>query len=184
MMFQHYALFPHLSVLENVAFTLKMRGMGKAERRRRAHDMLAQVQMKNFAERPPAQLSGGQQQRVALARALIANPRVLLLDEPLSALDEFLRLQMRGELRRMQQELGITFVHVTHTQLEAIAVADMVVVMTQGHIEQAGTAQEIYTRPHAAAQRLCGSVHGGTQRVQRPCGRAGERRRQVGERQR
>ena len=150
MMFQHYALFPHLSVLENVAFTLKMRGMGKVERRRRAHDMLAQVQMDSFAERLPAQLSGGQQQRVALARALIANPRVLLLDEPLSALDEFLRLQMRGELRRMQQELGITFVHVTHTQLEAIAVADMVVVMTQGRIEQAGTAQEIYTRPHSA----------------------------------
>ena len=150
MMFQHYALFPHLSVLENVAFTLKMRGIGKAERRRRAHDMLAQVQMDSFAERLPAQLSGGQQQRVALARALIANPRVLLLDEPLSALDEFLRLQMRGELRRMQQELGITFVHVTHTQLEAIAVADMVVVMTQGRIEQAGTAQEIYTQPHSA----------------------------------
>jgi putative spermidine/putrescine transport system ATP-binding protein len=150
MMFQHYALFPHLTVLENVAFTLKMRGMRKAERRRQAHDMLAQVQMDSFAERLPAQLSGGQQQRVALARALIANPRVLLLDEPLSALDEFLRLQMRGELRRMQQELGITFVHVTHTQLEAIAVADMVVVMTHGHIEQAGTAREIYTRPSSA----------------------------------
>jgi putative spermidine/putrescine transport system ATP-binding protein len=150
MMFQHYALFPHLTVLENVAFTLKMRGMRKAERRRRAHDMLAQVQMGGFAERLPAQLSGGQQQRVALARALIANPRVLLLDEPLSALDEFLRLQMRGELRRMQQELGVTFVHVTHTQLEAIAVADMVVVMTHGRIEQAGTAQEIYMQPSSA----------------------------------
>jgi putative spermidine/putrescine transport system ATP-binding protein len=150
MMFQHYALFPHLTVLDNVAFTLKMRRVGKAERRRRAHDMLAQVQMERFAERLPAQLSGGQQQRVALARALIANPRVLLLDEPLSALDEFLRLQMRGELRRMQQKLGITFVHVTHTQLEAIAVADMVVVMAQGRIEQTGTAQEIYTRPHSA----------------------------------
>src|SRR5919108_2111643 len=150
MMFQHYALFPHLTVLDNVAFTLKMRGMGKAERRRRAQDMLAQVQMDSFAERLPAQLSGGQQQRVALARALIANPRVLLLDEPLSALDEFLRLQMRGELRRIQQELGITFVHVPHTQLEAIGVADMVVVMAQGRIEQAGTAQEIYTRPRSA----------------------------------
>lgn len=150
MMFQHYALFPHLTVLENVAFTLKMRGIGRAERRRRAQDMLAQVQMERFAERLPAQLSGGQQQRVALARALIANPRVLLLDEPLSALDEFLRLQMRGELRRMQQELDITFVHVTHTQLEAIAVADMVVLMAQGRIEQEGTAQEIYTRPRSA----------------------------------
>ena len=150
MMFQHYALFPHLTVLDNVAFTLKMQGMRKAERRRRAHDMLAQVQMDTFAERLPEQLSGGQQQRVALARALIASPRVLLLDEPLSALDEFLRLQMRGELRRMQQKLGITFVHVTHTQLEAIAVADMVVVMAQGRVEQTGTAQEIYTRPRSA----------------------------------
>ena len=98
----------------------------------------------------PAQLSGGQQQRVALARALITNPRVLLLDEPLSALDEFLRLQMRGELRRLQQELGITFIHVTHTQLEAIAVADIVVVMDQGRIAQAGTAPEIYTLPRNA----------------------------------
>jgi putative spermidine/putrescine transport system ATP-binding protein len=150
MMFQQYALFPHLTVLENVAFTLKMRGVGKVERCRRAQNMLAQVQMDRFAERLPAQLSGGQQQRATLARALIANPRVLLLDEPLSALDEFLRLQMRGELRRMQQELGITFVHVTHTQIEAIAVADMVVVMTQGRIEQVGTAQEIYTRPRSA----------------------------------
>jgi putative spermidine/putrescine transport system ATP-binding protein len=137
-------------VLDNVAFTLKMQGIGKAERRRRARDMLAMVQIDTFAARMPAQLSGGQQQRVALARALIANPRVLLLDEPLSALDEFLRLQMRGELRRMQQELGITLVHVTHSQLEAIAVADMVVGMAQGRIEQAGVAEEIYTRPRNA----------------------------------
>jgi len=129
MMFQNYALFPHLTVLDNVAFNLKMRGVAKAERHRRAREMLAQVRLDQFADRMPSQLSGGQQQRVALSRALITNPRVLLLDEPLSALDEFLRLQMRGELRRMQKELGITFVHVTHTQLEAIAVADMVVVM-------------------------------------------------------
>jgi putative spermidine/putrescine transport system ATP-binding protein len=108
------------------------------------------VQMETFVERMPAHLSGGQQQRVALARALITSPRVLLLDEPLSALDEFLRLQMRGELRRMQQELGITFIHVTHTQIEAIAVADMVVVMDQGRIEQAGTAHDIYTLPRSA----------------------------------
>src|SRR6266498_2834948 len=106
--------------------------------------------MDHLADRMPAQLSGGQQQRIALARALITNPRVLLLDEPLSALDEFLRLQMRGELRRMQKELGITFIHVTHTQLEAIAVADTVVVMNQGRIEQAGTAHEIYTLPRSA----------------------------------
>jgi putative spermidine/putrescine transport system ATP-binding protein len=150
MMFQNYALFPHLTVLDNVAFHLKMRGVGKAERRRRAYAMLARVQLDSFAARMPAQLSGGQQQRVALARALITNPRVLLLDEPLSALDEFLRLQMRGELRRLQQELGITFIHVTHTQLEAIAVADIVVVMDQGRIAQAGPAPEIYTLPRNA----------------------------------
>jgi putative spermidine/putrescine transport system ATP-binding protein len=112
--------------------------------------MLARVQLDPFATRMPAQLSGGQQQRVALARALITNPRVLLLDEPLSALDEFLRLQMRGELRRLQQELGITFIHVTHTQLEAIAVADLVVVMEHGRIAQAGPAPEIYTLPRNA----------------------------------
>jgi putative spermidine/putrescine transport system ATP-binding protein len=147
MMFQNYALFPHLNVLDNVAFNLKMRGVGKAERHRRARELLAQVRLDRFADRMPSQLSGGQQQRVALSRALITNPRVLLLDEPLSALDEFLRLQMRGELRRMQKELGITFVHVTHTQLEAIAVADMVVVMDQGRIEQAASAREIYTCP-------------------------------------
>jgi putative spermidine/putrescine transport system ATP-binding protein len=150
MMFQNYALFPHLTVLDNVAFHLKMRGVGKAERRRRAYDMLARVQLDPFAARMPAQLSGGQQQRVALARALITNPRVLLLDEPLSALDEFLRLQMRGELRRLQHELGITFIHVTHTQLEAIAVADIVVVMDQGRTAQVGPAPEIYTLPRNA----------------------------------
>ena len=150
MMFQNYALFPHLSVLDNVAFNLKMRGVRKAERHRRARELLAQVRLDRFADRMPSQLSGGQQQRVALSRALITKPRVLLLDEPLSALDEFLRLQMRGELRRMQKELGITFVHVTHTQLEAIAVADLVVVMDQGRIEQAGSAREIYTLPVSA----------------------------------
>src|SRR5438034_1293665 len=139
-----------LSVLDNVAFNLKMRGVRKAERHRRARELLAQVRLDRFADRMPSQLSGGQQQRVALSRALITKPRVLLLDEPLSALDEFLRLQMRGELRRMQKELGITFVHVTHTQLEAIAVADLVVVMDQGRIEQAGSAREIYTLPVSA----------------------------------
>jgi putative spermidine/putrescine transport system ATP-binding protein len=150
MMFQSYALFPHLSVLDNVAFRLKMQGMGKRERRAKAHEVLEKVQLGPLAERMPAQLSGGQQQRVALARSVITNPRVLLLDEPLSALDEYLRLQMRGELRHMQRELGITFVHVTHTQLEAIAVADTVVVMNHGRIEQAATSEEIYARPDTA----------------------------------
>jgi putative spermidine/putrescine transport system ATP-binding protein len=150
MMFQSYALFPHMTVVDNVAYNLRMRGVAKAERRRQARAMLARVHLDAFAERVPAQLSGGQQQRVALARALITNPRVLLLDEPLSALDEFLRLQMRGELKRLQRELGITFIHVTHTQLEAIALADLVVVMDQGRIEQAGSAQAIYNEPQSA----------------------------------
>jgi putative spermidine/putrescine transport system ATP-binding protein len=150
MMFQSYALFPHRSVLDNVAFALKMRGAGLAERHAKARELLTKVQLENFADRLPAQLSGGQQQRVALARALITNPRVLLLDEPLSALDEYLRLRMRGELRRVQKELGITFIHVTHTQLEAIAVADTVVVMAQGHIEQAASARDIFVSPRNA----------------------------------
>jgi putative spermidine/putrescine transport system ATP-binding protein len=147
MMFQSYALFPHLSCADNVAFNLKVRGIGKAERRERALEMLARVRMNQFADRLPAQLSGGQQQRIALARALITSPRVLLLDEPLSALDEFLRLQMRGELRRIQADVGITFIHVTHTQMEAVALADMVVVMDQGQIEQAASAREVYDLP-------------------------------------
>jgi putative spermidine/putrescine transport system ATP-binding protein len=150
MMFQSYALFPHRSVLDNVAFALKMRGAGLAERHAKARELLTKVQLDNFADRLPAQLSGGQQQRVALARALITNPRVLLLDEPLSALDEYLRLRMRGELRRVQKELGITFIHVTHTQLEAIAVADTVVVMAHGHIEQAASARDIFIAPRNA----------------------------------
>ncbi|HXX04757.1 MAG TPA: ABC transporter ATP-binding protein [Xanthobacteraceae bacterium] len=150
MMFQAYALFPHLSVLDNVAFSLKMRGLDREARHKQAHELLAKVRLDQFADRLPAQLSGGQQQRVALARALITNPRVLLLDEPLSALDEYLRLRMRGELRRMQKQLGITFVHVTHTQLEAIAVADMLVVMDQGRIEQAASPNAIYNTPRTA----------------------------------
>jgi putative spermidine/putrescine transport system ATP-binding protein len=150
MMFQSYALFPHRSVLDNVAFALKVRGAGTAERHAKARELLTKVQLDKFATRLPAELSGGQQQRVALARALITNPRVLLLDEPLSALDEYLRLRMRGELRRVQKELGITFIHVTHTQLEAIAVADTVVVMAQGHIEQAASARDIYVKPRNA----------------------------------
>jgi putative spermidine/putrescine transport system ATP-binding protein len=150
MMFQSYALFPHRSVIDNVAFSLKMRGIGKDERYSTARELLEKVRLEAFANRLPSELSGGQQQRVALARALITNPRVLLLDEPLSALDEYLRLRMRGELRRIQRELGITFIHVTHTQLEATAVADVVVVMEQGKIEQAASARDIFLHPRNA----------------------------------
>ena len=147
MMFQSYALFPHLTVLDNVAFSLKMKRVAKGERRERAYEVLKRVQLDPLADRMPAQLSGGQQQRVALARSLITNPKVLLLDEPLSALDEFLRLQMRAELKHIQIDLGITFIHVTHTQPEALAIADLVVVMDTGHIEQAATGPEIYDEP-------------------------------------
>ncbi len=147
MMFQSYALFPHLSCLDNVAFSLRMRGIGRAERTRRASEYLALVHMDAFAARLPAQLSGGQQQRVALARALVSQPRVLLLDEPLSALDPFLRIRVREELKRLQRELGITFIHVTHSQDEAMALADMMVVMQDGHIRQSGTPREVFGNP-------------------------------------
>jgi putative spermidine/putrescine transport system ATP-binding protein len=147
MMFQSYALFPHLSCVDNVAFSLKMKGVGKAERRRRAIELLQLVAMEPYAERLPAQLSGGQQQRIALARALITEPQVLLLDEPLSALDPFLRIRMRSELRQLQERLGIVFVHVTHGQDEAMALADLVVVMNAGRIEQKGSAREIFNAP-------------------------------------
>ena len=147
MMFQNYALFPHLNCLDNVAFSLRMRGMPKAERHALALDKLVLVHMDDYRQRMPSQLSGGQQQRVALARALVTNPSVLLLDEPLSALDPFLRVRMRGELRRLQRDLGITFVHVTHSQQEAMSVADAVVVMDHGRIEQVGPPRTIYNAP-------------------------------------
>ena len=150
MMFQSYALFPHLDCTDNVAFSLRMRGVEKDTRRARALDMLKRVQMDSFAGRLPAQLSGGQQQRVALARALITDPQVLLLDEPLSALDPFLRVRMREELKSLQTRLGISFIHVTHSQDEAMALADLVVVMNQGLIEQAGSAREVFNKPASA----------------------------------
>jgi putative spermidine/putrescine transport system ATP-binding protein len=124
-----------------------MKGVARAERQARAQDLLQRVAMGHLAQRKPGELSGGQQQRVALARALINQPRVLLLDEPLSALDPFLRVQMRAELRRWQKELGLTFVHVTHSQEEAMALADTMVVMNHGRIEQAGTPHSVYNAP-------------------------------------
>ena len=150
MMFQSYALFPHLNARDNVAFSLKMRGVSRAERRREALEMLQLVQMDHLAERLPSQLSGGQQQRVALARALVTKPSVLLLDEPLSALDPFLRVRMRGELKRLQTELAITFIHVTHSQEEAMGLSDLVVVMNGGRIEQAADPRTVFNRPATA----------------------------------
>ena len=147
MMFQSYALFPHLTALDNVAFPLRMRGQAREARRARAAETLRLVDMERFSGRLPSQLSGGQQQRVALARAIITEPRMLLLDEPLSALDPFLRVRVRAELKRLQRELGITFVHVTHGQDEAMALADIMVVMNHGVIEQAGTPRQIFDTP-------------------------------------
>ncbi len=147
MMFQNYALFPHLSVRDNVAFSLKMSGTAKAARHAQADAMLKLVAMESLGDRLPAQLSGGQQQRVALARALVTNPSILLLDEPLSALDPFLRIKVRAELKRLQRDLGISFIHVTHSQEEAMALADLVVVMNDGRIEQAGSPRDVFEAP-------------------------------------
>ncbi|MGV1791304.1 ABC transporter ATP-binding protein [Rhizobium sp. A37_96] len=150
MMFQSYALFPHLDLIDNVAFSLKMKGVAKEERRAKALDMLKLMQMEAYATRRPAQLSGGQQQRVALARALITDPEALLLDEPLSALDPFLKIRMRAELKKLQKTLGITFVHVTHSQEEAMALADIMVIMNDGRIEQAASPRDVFERPATA----------------------------------
>ncbi|MFK7893962.1 MAG: ABC transporter ATP-binding protein [Granulosicoccus sp.] len=147
MMFQSYALFPHLNVLDNVAFSLRMKGIPIVERHAQARELLDLVHMQEYADRLPDQLSGGQQQRVALARALITEPSVLLLDEPLSALDPFLRIAMRGELARLQNELQITFIHVTHSQDEALALADHIVLMNNAVIEQAGPPNELFNEP-------------------------------------
>ena len=148
--FQNYALFPHLNVFENVAFGLRRRKTPEAEVRRRVGEMLELVELPGYERRKTSQLSGGQQQRVALARALINNPRVLLLDEPLGALDLKLRKQMQLELKRIQTEVGITFVYVTHDQEEAMTMSDRIAVMRAGHIEQLGAATELYEHPATA----------------------------------
>jgi putative spermidine/putrescine transport system ATP-binding protein len=147
MVFQAYSLFPHMTVLENVEFGLRMRKVDAAARARRSAEALEMVSLGHLGERYAHQLSGGQQQRVALARALVTRPRVLLLDEPLSALDAKVRVQLRDEIRRIQTELGITTLFVTHDQEEALAVADRVAVMNSGNIEQIGTPEELYTSP-------------------------------------
>ena len=150
LVFQSYALFPHLSVFYNVAFGLRMRRIPKKEVNNRVTNALKMVSLEAFADRRPAQLSGGQQQRVALARATVIEPQVLLLDEPLSNLDARLRVDMRQEIRRLQQQLGITTLYVTHDQVEAMSISDRVVVMNQGNIEQIGTPESIFAAPETA----------------------------------
>jgi spermidine/putrescine transport system ATP-binding protein len=145
--FQHYALFPHLNVFRNVAFGLEERKVSEAEIRRRVHSVLELVNLPGKEERSVGQLSGGEKQRVALARALVLEPAVLLLDEPLGALDQKLRQEMQVELRRLRERLGITFIFVTHDQQEALVMADRVAVINQGRLEQLGSGEEIYERP-------------------------------------
>jgi ABC-type Fe3+/spermidine/putrescine transport system ATPase subunit len=162
--FQSYALFPHLTVRENVAYGLKQRKIRRRDREARARELLELVRLPEVGDRKPRQLSGGQQQRVALARALANGPRVLLLDEPLGALDLKLRKEMQVFLKRLQQELGVTFVHVTHDQEEALALADRVAVMNRGRIEQLGSPLEVYDKP---ATRFVADFIGETNFVRR-----------------
>ncbi len=145
--FQNYSLFPHMTVLDNVAFGPRSKGVDKSAARRQAQDMLDVVRLGDFASRKPSQMSGGQQQRVALARALVNKPSALLLDEPLAALDLKLRQAMQLELKRIQREVGITFIFVTHDQEEALTMSDRIAVMSQGRVEQVGTPEQIYTQP-------------------------------------
>lgn len=145
--FQDYALFPHMSVLENIAYGLRVRGIGKKERLERAQEALDTVRLTEFGKRKPSELSGGQRQRVALARAIVVEPKVLLLDEPLGALDLKLREQMQVELKELQRNLGITFIFVTHDQEEALTLSDRIAVFNDGKIEQVGTPEMIYEQP-------------------------------------
>jgi spermidine/putrescine transport system ATP-binding protein len=147
MVFQHYALFPHMSIRDNIAFGMRLKRVDKAEQRERVADMLRIVRLEGFEKRRPGQLSGGQQQRVALARALVNRPAALLLDEPLGALDVKLRKQMQLELKRIQAELGTTFVYVTHDQEEALAMSDRIAVMNDGVVEQVAPPRELYEHP-------------------------------------
>ncbi len=148
--FQDYALFPHMNVLENIEYGLRVKGISKEDRRKRALDALHQIRLDGYEDRRPGQLSGGQRQRVALARALVNRPSVLLLDEPLGALDLKLREQMQIELKALQREVGITFVFVTHDQEEALSMSDRIAVFNHGRIEQIGTPREIYENPKSA----------------------------------
>ena len=148
--FQDYALFPHMTIDDNIAYGLMIKGVAKAERRKRVDDMLDLVRLPGFGYRKPSQLSGGQRQRVALARALINHPKVLLLDEPLGALDLKLRQQMQVELKSIQERVGITFIFVTHDQEEALTMSDRIAVFNQGTIEQIGTPSEVYEKPATA----------------------------------
>ncbi|SHJ01595.1 mannopine transport system ATP-binding protein [Roseomonas rosea] len=150
MVFQRYTLFPHMSVLENIAFPLKMRGIGRAEREERARAALATVRLGQMGDRKPAQLSGGQQQRVAIARAIVYQPRVLLMDEPLSALDKNLREEMQIEIKHLQREIGITVIFVTHDQTEALTMADRVAVLDHGRLQQLGAPRDLYEAPETA----------------------------------
>ena len=148
--FQDYALFPHMDVISNIEYGLRVKGVDKAERRSRALEALKQVRLEGFEKRKPSQLSGGQRQRVALARALVNRPSVLLLDEPLGALDLKLREQMQLELKELQREVGITFIFVTHDQEEALTMSDRIAVFNNGRIEQLGTPREIYENPQSS----------------------------------
>jgi ABC-type Fe3+/spermidine/putrescine transport system ATPase subunit len=148
--FQHYALFPHLTVFENIAYGLRAKRVSPSEIKTRVDATLAQMRMSEMSNRRPAQLSGGQQQRIALARALVNRPALLLLDEPLSALDASLRVHMQGELKALQRETGITFVFVTHDQEEAITMSDRIAVLRNGRLEQLATPRDLYNRPRTA----------------------------------
>lgn len=162
--FQNYALFPHMNVADNIGYGLKIKKVGKAEIKKRVSEMLELVQLAGFEKRMPSEMSGGQKQRVAIARALINNPKVLLLDEPLGALDLQLRRQMQHELKRLQKKLGITFIYITHDQEEAINMSDTIVVMRDGRFEQIGSPSEVYDHPKTS---YVASFVGSSQRPER-----------------